>query len=374
MLNEALVQDACDRLVARVDVTAGECVGRYPHAGDPRTGSWSSRAQGIWTDGFWPALLWLAFDLTKNPDYVEMGVKTAIGLSARVNQASHDIGFLFYYSAVLGWQRTKDSRLREIGIAAADQLAAMRDPVAGVIPVGRHADVVTGVDDVTIDCMMNLQLLWWAAVETGRRSYWDVAIEHAERSAQWHPRPDGSCVQSVHFDQATGASRLKHTHQGATADGCWARGLAWCCYGFAEAYRETRRKDFLRVARRAFDYHREHAPADGITFNDYDDPRIPDAPLDTSAAAILASAFLSLCTTADPRFAHRLLKASAQILKALISRHLTPIDAADVRPPGMLLHGCYNESAGEAVDHELIWGDYYLLEALTRWRTVMARL
>jgi hypothetical protein len=29
---------------------------------------------------------------------------------------------------------------------------------------------------------------------------------------------------------------------------------------------------------------------------------------------------------------------------------------------------CYNLHTGEAPDHELIWGDYFLLEALLRWQ------
>ena len=77
----------------------------------------------------------------------------------------------------------------------------------------------------------------------------------------------------------------KHTHQGHADDGCWSRGLAWCAYGFAEAYRATGRPDFLAIARGALDYHIRHATQDPVTFNDYADPRIPDAPRDTSAAA-----------------------------------------------------------------------------------------
>jgi hypothetical protein len=34
----------------------------------------------------------------------------------------------------------------------------------------------------------------------------------------------------------------------------------------------------------------------------------------------------------------------------------------------MLPHTCYNLYTGEAPDHELIWGDYFLLEALARWQ------
>jgi unsaturated chondroitin disaccharide hydrolase len=39
----------------------------------------------------------------------------------------------------------------------------------------------------------------------------------------------------------------------------------------------------------------------------------------------------------------------------------------------MLLHGCYNLPTGEAPDAELVWGDYFLLEALLRRRGVLPR-
>lgn len=104
-----------------------------------------------------------------------------------------------------------------------------------------------------------------------------------------------------------------------------------------------------------------------MTFNDYDDPRIPEAPRDTSAAAILASAALALdATGAAP--AGRGRDEAARILGALVTGYLTPLGPDDRRPPGMLLHGCYNLHTGEAPDHELIWGDYFLLEALARWQ------
>ncbi len=370
-LTRDLVNDAEQRLLSRIDATAAQCLDRCPHAADSSTGEWVSRA-GVWTDGFWPALCWTAYETTGQAHYREVGTKAALGLRSRTNQQTHDIGFLFYYGAVLGWQKTGDDRLRAIALDAASQLASMFHDVARVIPVGAHADVSSGLDDVTIDCLMNLQLLWWAADETGDSLYRDVALAHAERTAVWHTRANGSCFQSVHFDRRTGQPSRRHTHQGFAAETCWSRGLAWCCYGFVEAYRATRRDDFLRLAQRAFDYHCAHAPEDGILFNDYEDPRIPNASRDTSAAAIAASAFLRLATTT----AHgdRELTAASQLLEALIVRCLTPIDAHDTRPTGMLLHGCYNEGAGDFADNELIWGDYFLLEALIRWREVAPRV
>ena len=47
-----------------------------------------------------------------------------------------------------------------------------------------------------------------------------------------------------------------------------------------------------------------------------------------------------------------------------LCEHLTPIDDQDDRPVGMLLNGCMNGRKNVAVRNELIWGDFYLMEAL----------
>jgi unsaturated chondroitin disaccharide hydrolase len=366
-LPAALVADAQARVLARIDETAVALRPAFPHAADGTTGRWQARPGGAWTDGFWVGLCWLAYRLTGTDRYRAWGLEWAARLRGREQTRTHDIGFLFHYAAVLGWQTVREPMLRELGLACADQLVAMWHPRARVIPVGAHAEVSSGLDDVTIDCMMNLQVLWWAARETGDARYGDVALAHAERTAAWHVRDDGACVQSVHFDPATGEALRTHTHQGHADTGCWSRGLGWCAYGFVEASRATGRQDFLAIAQNALEYHIRRTPRDPVTFNDYDDPRIPDAPRDTSAAAILASAALALEEVgATPPGRYR--DEAARILGALVRGFLTPLGADDDRPPGMLLHTCYNLHTGEAPDHELIWGDYFLLEALARWQ------
>lgn len=81
--------------------------------------------------------------------------------------------------------------------------------------------------------------------------------------------------------------------------------MGWCAYGFVEAYRATGREDFLAIARNALHYHIRRTPDDPVTFNDYDDPRIADAPRETSAAAILAASALGLEAAAAGRWAGR---------------------------------------------------------------------
>lgn len=365
MLTDALVAEAQARLFARIDGTAAAVGEGFPQAADGETGRWEVKPEGSWTGGFWVGLCWLAHALTGEPRYRARGLEWAERLRGRENAKTHDIGFLFQYGTVLGWRVVREPALREISLAAADRLADMWHPRARVIPVGTHAEVSAGTDDVTIDCLMNLQVLWWAAAETGEPRYHDVALAHAERTAAWHVRPDGSCFQSVHFDPATGEPVKKHAHQGYSPEGCWSRGLGWCAYGFLEAHRATGRPDFLDIARRAVEYHLRRMPADGVPFYDYHDPRIPDAPRDTSAAAILASASLGLAeTSGEVRFR----EAAGRILEGLVRGYLTPLGPDDPRPAGMLLHGCYNLHTGEAPDHELIWGDYFILEALMRWQ------
>ena len=271
MLTDELAQDAEARVLARVDATAVAPPDGFPHAADPATGRWAAKPGGAWTDGFWVGLLWLAHAATGAPRYRTWGLEWAERLRGREQQASHDIGFLFQYGAALGWRTVREPALRDLGLAAADRLVAMWHPRARVIPVGSHAEVSSGVDDVTIDCLMNLQVLWWAMAETGDVRYQEVAVAHP---AAWHLRPDGSCYQSVHFDPATGEPYKRHTHQGYSPEGCWARGLGWCAYGFLEAHRATGSRKFLDSARRALDYHVRKTPADPVTFNDYDDPRI----------------------------------------------------------------------------------------------------
>ena len=294
MLTDELARDAEARLLARVERHRRGAPRRLPPRGRPATGRWgrSRAARGPTASGSGSSG-WR----TRRPARRGIARGASSGRSGsrgRERQASHDIGFLFQYGAVLGWRTVREPFLRELGLAAADRLVAMWHPRARVIPVGSHAEVSSGLDDVTIDCLMNLQVLWWAAAETGDARYREVAVAHAERTAAWHVRGDGSCYQSVHFDPETGEPYKKHTHQGYSPDGCWARGLGWCAYGFLEAHRATGRRTSSTLPAGPSSTTCRRTPADPVTFNDYDDPRIPAAPRDTSAAAILASAAIEL--------------------------------------------------------------------------------
>ncbi len=351
----------------RVRSTLAQVAGRgiFPHAAPSATGEWGGTREGNWTSGFWVGLLWHEAALSGDTQDADVATAWTLRLAPHVHRKTHDIGFVFASSAVLGAEIGGVAACRDLALRAADALAGMFHPAAGVIPIGSQAEIGAGLDDVTIDCMVNLPLLWWAWRATGEERYLRVAQSHAGRTAQWHVKPDGRIIQSVHFDPETGHPVKEETHQGSGTQGCWTRGQAWGVYGFASAYRATNEPRFLEVAVRTADYYFDRAGTDLVPFYCFDDPAIPDVPRDSSAAAITAAGLLILAEHAPEAAARsRCLARADALLSAVATGYLTPEREGDPRPRGMLLHSCYNRKAGWDTDHEIVWGNYFLMEAL----------
>jgi len=337
----------------------------FPHAAPSTTGVWEGTRGGMWTSGFWAGLLWHRAALTGKAEDAATATTWTLRLKTHLDHKTHDIGFVFSSSVVLGWEIGRVPECRDLALRAADRLVAMVNPAVGVIPVGSQAEIASGLDDVTIDCMVNLPLLWWAWKTTGEERFLKVAVSHAERTAAWHVKEDGRIIQSTHFDPRTGRVTKQETHQGSGTDGCWTRGQAWGIYGFAAAYQATREERFLEVADRVADYYFRHAGEDLVPYYCFDDPARPNIPRDSSAAAITCAGLWILAEHAQDAMKRRRARDRAEaLLSALITSYLTPLGEEDRRPRGMLLHGCYNKNKGWHTDHELIWGDYYLLDAL----------
>jgi unsaturated chondroitin disaccharide hydrolase len=93
-----------------------------------------------------------------------------------------------------------------------------------------------------------------------------------------------------------------------------------------------------------------------------------DAPIlvkDSSAAAIAASAMLELSGyVKDLTAAKRYRAAAVRTLEILSSSAYL---AKGTTSPSILLHGVRNLPFGRGIDVGLVYGDYYFLEALTRF-------
>ena len=122
------------------------------------------------------------------------------------------------------------------------------------------------------------------------------------------------------------------------------------------AYKTAKHNIFLETAEKLSTYFIRNAPDDYVPYWDFNDPRIPNAPKDSSAAAIACCGLMTLFElTKKKKFRHVGLK----ILNSLSSNYLE-----EKNRDGILTHGCFHKPMKIGVDESLIWGDYYFIEAL----------
>jgi len=350
-------------MLQRVNTTADEAGAGFPVYADPATGSWTRADDGFWTGGFWCGLLWLAAQLTGDMGYRVRALRWAERLRARAGSDTALRGFLFWYGAGIGAVLAGDGEARDLALAGARGLASSYQPRARLIPLGNAfaespdtGRLETNVDGVTgVVC-----LLAWAAEGVGEPSLGVIARAHAARHVELCLRPDGSVSQSASVDPRTGEVLRRYTQKGLHDHSTWSRAQAWAMLGFAQATR-CFSGEFMDAAIRASDWWVDHLPSTGVVPWDFDDAA--GTPVDTSATAIAAAALLKMGALAPAR-AERYHATAVRMVDALIACHLTPTAPDDRPPAGMLVDGCYDRRTSRATSHELIWGDYFLFEAL----------
>ncbi len=297
---------ALEGLLWRVEQTARVAAGRFPIFADPQTGEWTWSQDGGWSGGFWPGMLWLAGAATGQRRFADLAADSAQRLLSRAGAPTVLRGFLFWYGA----------------------------GIASVLDPARHAQAELAV----------------VAARTGEDRLHSIALAHARGLSAFCVRADGSVVQSATYDRQ-GQLAGQATIEGSSRDSTWARGQSWAMLGLTQAA-HLAGGEFTTTAARVADWYLDHVPANGVCFWDFDDPAIPDASRDTSAAAIAAASLLKLAALGESRY-----RATAErIVDALAERHLAP--------HGGLSDGCYDQRQNLATASELIWGDYFLLEAL----------
>jgi rhamnogalacturonyl hydrolase YesR len=281
--------------------------------------------------------------------------------SQKFNDGTHDMGFKIFSSFGEGLKVAKDSSYKDVIVQSAKTLATRFNENVGSL---RSWDF--NADEwefpVIVDNMMNLELLFEATKITDDSTFYDIAVKHANTTLKNHIRENNSIYHVVVYDTVSGAVKDKVTHQGFNDESSWARGQAWGIYGFTMAYRYTQDTTYLNQAEATANYYlsQENLPEDGIPYWDFDDPKIPDAVRDVSAATIIASAFFELDRyTDDPKY----LVYANKVLDTLKSKeYLLP---ADVDAPFILDHSTGNWPKKDEMDGP-VYADYYFLEALLR--------
>jgi unsaturated chondroitin disaccharide hydrolase len=312
---------------------------------------------GNWTAGFWFGTMWLTALASGDEGPVELAKSRLPRLAGRaVDTTTHDLGFLFFPSVVLGYQC---GFLGEDETASAEEAA--RTTARRFNDQGRYIQAFGPVADPrtagtsTVDTLMNLPLLWWAAARTGDPRLFDVARHHARTSARLLVRPDGSTIHLMQLDPLSGAFLAESTLQGASPDSAWSRGSGWAICGLAWSYAVTREPELLNAAERAAGYYERVAVAGELPPWDFANAT-PDVPRDASAATAVALGYLILGGCHPDAGERRRYDQAGRDLLDVVSRLAINRDP-DV--DGILLHSCYSVPHGRGVDGTTGWGDFY---------------
>lgn len=325
---------------------------------------WTTVGVDDWTSGYFPGILWYAYEYTGDENIRHEAVRFTQALrSLPETVGNHDLGIMTFASMANAYRLTGDTLFRNTLLRAAERLSRLYNPVVGTIHSWPYMVESKGWPHNTIiDNMINIELLFWAARNGGEHRFRDIACRHARTTLENHFRADYSTFHVVVYDTIGGKALRRITHQGYSDSSLWARGQAWAVYGFTTAGRESGDPEFLHAARRAADRYLERLPADGIPYWDFDDPAIPDAPRDASAAAIMASGLIELARLTDGVEGQTYRKAAEHMLRTLSA---APYRSGNANR-AFLLHCVGHKPNGSEVDASIVYGDYYYLEALIR--------
>lgn len=319
-----------------------------------------------WTCGFPPGSMWLMYELTNDDWWKQQAEKTTLkldGVQYRTN--THDLGFMVFCSFGNAYRLTGNEKYKDAVLQAAESLSTRFNETVGCIRSWDHGDWQF---PVIIDNMMNLEMLFWAADQTGNEKYRNIAIRHADVTLKNHFRDDMSSVHVVDYDTITGQPIAKQTHQGYSDDSAWGRGQAWGLYGFTVMFRETQDTKYLDAAKKIAGFILANLPEDKVSYWDFNDPAIPNTYRDASAAAITASALFELATFET---------GNNEVYKKTADKIIESLNSAKYRAKVgtnggfLLMHSVGHKPKNSEVDVAINYADYYYLEALKRQTKIL---
>ena len=340
-------------------------------------GEWVDDDDFLWAKGYYPGMLWMLYEGAGDTSAIKLATTWMPGLEPLKKKSGRGgLGMVFYPSYVRAYQITGNQHYRQVALEAAAKVDSRFTP-AGFFPAwGEAGDTVLG-RRLSIESLMDLDLLYWASEAGGNNNYARHAGSHATFTIARLISGDGRILHLADFDPATGAihgertaelaGNEKYATKGYSASSVWAQGQAWAIYGLASAYSHEQNTLFLNAALRAADYFVNHLPEDGVPAWDFELPAGADHQKDTAAAAIAAAGLLKLVKlTPTPAQRQRYRDAAFTIISALNESYITTGDN------GILTDAVYGKRNGKGVAGSTSWADYYYIEALLLLRDIGA--
>lgn len=331
-----------------------------------KDGKWIFGKSPNWFSGFTAGELWYFYEITGNEEYKKRALVHADTLIKYSNLTNtHDMGFIFFNSCVKAYKYTGEKKYRDAAIQAARMLLKRFNNNGNFIRAWGELESSERDGWMIIDTMMNLELLFWAAGETGEYAFYDAAYKHAITCMNQHVRRDFSSYHVIEFDAKNGNVLKKHTHQGFGDETTWARGQAWGVYGFALAYKYTNDERLLSISQKMADYFINHLPDDLIPFWDMD-LKEDTIPRDASASAIAASGMFLLSDLVKSQTANARYLSYAKKMTASLKDNYLFTKSKRQSEEGILLHTVYNHAKGWGVDESYPCGDFYFIECINK--------
>jgi unsaturated chondroitin disaccharide hydrolase len=326
----------------------------------------SGWTHGNWFCGFWVGLLLVGYLHTNEQRFLDLAIERMRLVATRATDPNtHDIGFIFWSSAVLAHRICGEKWIADLALVAADHLRRRLVPThrGAYIAAWGPLDDPRARSSSAIDTMANIPLLYWAAEQAKDGSFLYAAEAHAVMTRGSFVRDDYSTFHAVEYEIPRGTRRRGFTFQGWSDNSTWSRGQAWAIYGYVATARATGVQDYLMLAERLADKYLQRMGNDLVPWWDFDDPAIPSTPRDSSAAAIVSSALLDLAALhPDPAAGGVWLRRAHAMLECLCRDYL----ARGEKHRGILKHGCYSKPHNEGIDSAVLFGDFYFAEALCK--------
>lgn len=323
-----------------------------------------------WCSGFYPGSLWYLYEYTGDESLKEIAERRTMALEKEMyNRGTHDLGFMLFNSFGNGYRLTNSEEYKEILLTGAESLISRYNDKVGCIKSWDYGDWQF---PVIIDNMMNLEYLFWASDDAGRKDYYTKSVSHADKTMKNHYRPDYSSFHLVDYDTLTGEVIGKKTVQGYSDESTWARGQAWGFYGFVSVYRITGNERYFEHAVHIASFLLNHPnlPLDGIPYWDFDAPNLPEVKRDASAGAIMASAFLDLSAFVEENDSANYVDQAKKIIRSLATEYRA-VEAGE-NGNFIVKHSVGHYSAGIEVDVPLSYADYYFIEAILRLKKIIS--
>jgi len=358
-------ESAIEHAVSKLEATLVEInynTSLHPSHTDPETGKWAVEhmKREEWTSGFFAGSLWKMYRITGEEKWRNAAADWTENLKPMSLEANdHDTGFRIFTSYGSGLLLTDNLSYSRTILRGAQTLATRFNPEIGAI---KSWDWI-GNFPVIIDNLLNLEILFWAAKETGNHELYNIALTHAETSLEHHMRDDGSSYHIVDFDE-NGNVVWKDTRQGYGPESVWARGQAWAIYGFSMIYRYTGEQKFLDASEKASAWFIDHLPDDFVPIYDFLEPVPSVQTKDASAAAIAASGFLELYTVTGKSI---YLQTADSILKSLSTESYSTLEDSQ---NSVLKRSTLHRGKGRLGTS---YADYYYLEAIVRYLDIRGK-